>query len=272
MFKFLTRQHFFVNLLVAVLLVICIIFIFFSSLDWLTHHDENIKVPAVTGRTITDATQLLESQGFEVAVQDSVYVDTAAKSSIIRQSPEADAIVKKNRTVYLTINRSVAPLVDMPDLRGFSFQSADMYLQSIGLRLGDTSYRPDIARNSVLEQRFNNQTLLPGTKISMGSAIALVLGDGIGNALMNVPDLTGMSLTDARSYLSSLNIGIGAVVPDPDVQDQANAFVYRQNPAAVAPDGGQQNRIHPGQAIDVYLSTQQPVIDTITPQQQPTIP
>ncbi len=269
MFKFITKQNFFVNLAVAVVLTVLIIFIFFSSLDWLTHHDENIKVPSITGRNITDATQLLESQGFEVAVQDSVYVDTAAKSSVVRQSPEADAIVKKNRTIYLTINRAVAPLVDMPDLRGFSFQSAQMYLQSVGLRLGDTGYRPDIARNSVLEQRFNNQTLLPGTKISMGSAIELVLGDGIGNALMKVPDLTGMSLADARSYLSSLNIGVGAVVPDADVQDQDNAFVYRQNPAATAPDGGQQNRIHPGQAIDVYISTQQPVVDTVA-QQPPT--
>ena len=261
MFKFLTKQGFFVNLLVAIVLVVLIIFLFFNSLDWITHHDENIKVPSVTGRSINEATQLLEAQGFGVQVQDSVYMDTIAKASVIRQSPEADAIVKKNRTIYLTINRAVAPLIDMPDLRGFSFQSAEMYLKSVGLKLGDTSYRPDIARNSVLEQRFNNQSLLPNTKISMGSAISLVLGDGIGNALMNVPDLTGMTLTDARSYLSSLNLGLGGVVPDSDVQDQDNAYIYRQNPT-VSSGEGRQNKIHPGQAIDVYLSVQQPVADT----------
>jgi len=111
-----------------------------------------------------------------------------------------------------------------------------------------------------------------GTKISMGSPISLVLGDGIGNALMNVPDLTGMTLTDARSYLRSLNLDIGAVVPDADVQDRSNAYVYHQNPAIQSP-AGQQNKIHPGQAIDVYLSVQQPVADTAATQvPQPTTP
>lgn len=261
MSNFITRQHFLVNLLLAILLLAVMIFFFFSSLDWITQHDENIKVPAVTGRHIDEAVQILESQGFEVAVKDSVYIDTAAKAAVIRQTPDADAIVKKNRTIYLTINRAVAPLIDMPDLRGFSFESARMYLQSIGLKLGDTSYRPDIARNSVLEQRLNNQLLLPGTKVSMGSSINFVLGDGIGSDQMNVPNLTGMTLGDARSYLGSLNIGIGAVVADPDVSDQESAFIYRQNPPPVSDNGYMKNKIHPGQAIDVYLSTQQPAVE-----------
>lgn len=261
MFNFLKRQGFIFNLLLAIVLVVVIITLFFNSLDWMTHHNENVSVPSVTGKNISEATQLLEAQGFEVEVQDSVYLDTAAKASVIRQSPEAEAVVKKNRTIYLTINRVVAPLIDMPDLRGFSFQSAEMYLKSVGLKLGDTSYRPDIARNSVLEQRFNNQLLLPGTKVHMGSPISLVLGDGIGNALMSVPDLTGMTLNDARSYLSSLNLGVGAIVPDAGVQDQSAAYVYQQNPAPETPEG-LQNKIHPGQAIDLYLSVQQPVADT----------
>jgi beta-lactam-binding protein with PASTA domain len=270
-FKFLTKQGFFINLLLAIILFILIVVLFFNSLDWITHHNEIIKVPSVVGKNINDATQLLKSEGFDVQVQDSVYIDTVAKSSIVRQSPEADAVVKKNRTIYLTINRTVAPMVDMPDLRGFSFQSAEMYLRSVGLKLGDTSYRPDIARNSVLEQRFNNQTLLPGTKIHMGSTINLVLGDGIGNALMDVPDLAGMTLNDARSYLRSLNLSIGAIVPNADVQDQSNAYIYHQNPAPESPDG-QQNKIHPGQAIDVYLGVQQPVADTAATQEPPAPP
>ena len=268
MFKFLVRRGFIFNFLLAIVLVVIIAVLFFNSLDWITHHNEDIKVPSVVGKNIDEATRILEAQDFDVAVQDSVYIDTAAKASVIRQSPEADAVVKKNRTVYLTINREVAPLVDMPDLRGYSFQSAEMYLKSVGLKLGDTSYRPDIARNSVLEQRFKNQPLLPGAKVHMGSSINLVLGDGIGNALMNVPDLTGMTLNDARSYLRSLNLSVGAIVPDADVQDRNNAYVYHQNPATESP-AGEQNKIHPGQAIDVYLSTQQPVADTAATQTPP---
>ncbi len=211
-------------------LVIALIFAFFSSLDWMTKHGDIRKVPSVLGKNISEATRFLESQGFEVEVQDSVYIDTAARSSVIRQSPDADVEVKANRTIFLTINRAVAPLIDMPDLRGYSFLSAKLYLQSLGLKLGDTSYRPDIARNSVLEQSYDKQPVPPGTKISMGSAINLILGDGIGNATMEVPDLIGMTFEQAKSYLNSMNISLGAVVADAGVTDKEQAFVYKQSP------------------------------------------
>ena len=265
MFKFITRQSFLVNMLVAILLIVLIVFLFFNSLDWITNHGDDVKVPPVTGKNIADATKLLELQGFAVSVIDSVYIDTAAKASVIRQSPDAAAIVKKNRTIYLTVNRTVAPMVEMPDLRGFSFQSAAMYLQSLSLRLGDTTYRPDIARNSVLEQSLNGKQLAPGTKVSMGSSVSFVLGDGVGNVLMNVPNIIGMTLSDARSYLQSLNVGLGAVVPDPGISKPEEAFVYKQNPTekGADADGNERvNKIHPGQVIDVYLSLTQPVVDT----------
>jgi beta-lactam-binding protein with PASTA domain len=40
-------------------------------------------------------------------VQDSIYVDTIAKGTVLRQVPDGDATVKISRTVYLTINRQV---------------------------------------------------------------------------------------------------------------------------------------------------------------------
>lgn len=231
----------------------------------MTKHEDTKKVPSVTGQNITAATQLLEAQGFDVEVQDSVYIDSAVRSSVIKQSPQADAVVKANRTIYLTINRAVAPLVDMPDLKGFSYLSAKLYIQSLGLKLGDTSYRPDIARNSVLEQRYKKNSITPGTKVSMGSIINLVLGDGIGNAQMDVPDIVGMSFSQAKDYISTLNISIGAVIPNNDVSDQANSFIYRQNPDRfITSSSGEKikNRIRPGQVVDVWLSVQPPVTDT----------
>ncbi len=267
MFKFITRQNFLVNLVIVILLVILIVFLFFNSLDWITHHNDDVTVPSVTGQNIAGATKLLKSEGFDVQVIDSVYIDTAEKASVVRQSPDAAAVVKRNRTVYLTINRTLAPMVEMPDLRGFSFQSAEMYLQSLSLRLGDTTYRPDIARNSVLEQSLNGKAVAPGAKVSMGSSISFVLGDGVGNVLMNVPNIVGMTLSDARSYLQSLNVSLGAIVPDPGISDPENAFVYKQNPTEKGTDvdgNARKNKIHPGQVIDVYLSLAQPVIDTTT--------
>src|SRR5437868_7721908 len=114
MSKSITSRPLWVNIVAAIILSIVIVLLFFFSLSWLTHHGNSRTVPAVTGKTFSEAKSILDKQGFEIIIQDSVYVDSLPPSGVIKQVPEADAVVKVNRTVYLTINRAVAPLVEMP--------------------------------------------------------------------------------------------------------------------------------------------------------------
>src|SRR4028118_1198272 len=132
-----------------------LIFIFLGSLDWITQHNQYQKVPYILGKNVDEARRILEAKGFEVEIQDSIYIDTIPKLAVVKQSPAGDAMVKVNRTIYLTINRSQPPLVDMPNLVGFSIRNAEMYLENLGLHIGDTTFRPDIAKNAVLEQLYN---------------------------------------------------------------------------------------------------------------------
>jgi beta-lactam-binding protein with PASTA domain len=147
-----TRRPLWVNMLAALGVVLLFLLIFFATLSWLTGHGKIQRVPSITGQNILSATKTLEAAGFEVVIQDSVFIDTLAKQAVVRQIPEAESMVKNGRAIYLTINRTVAPQVEMPNLAGFSVKSAEMYLISLGLRMGEISYRPDIARNAVLEQ------------------------------------------------------------------------------------------------------------------------
>lgn len=151
MLKFITHRPFWVNLITAALLAVVVFVLFILSLNFLTHHGRSRTVPNVTGKTFSDARKILDKEGFDTVIQDSIYVDTLPPMSIIKQVPESDAVVKVNRTVYLTINRSVPPKIDMPNLVGYSFRNAEMNLVSAGLRLGDTIYKPDFAKNSVLD-------------------------------------------------------------------------------------------------------------------------
>lgn len=90
------------------------IFLFLGSLGVLTQHGKSMKIPSVTGKSMEAATKTLNDQGFDVKIQDSVYLDNAAPLMVTRQFPEADAVVKINRTVYLTVNRSVPPMLLPP--------------------------------------------------------------------------------------------------------------------------------------------------------------
>lgn len=272
MFKFITNKPLWVNILAAFGLVILLILLFFGSLEWITGFGKSEKVPSVVGQNATAAKKTLEEKGFQVALQDSVYVDSIAKLAVVKQSPEPDAIVKQGRTIYLTINRSIPPQVEMPNLVGFSIRSAEMYLQSLGLKLGYINYKPDIARNAVLEQLFNEESIKPGTKIALGSTINLVLGSGVGGTEIDVPNLIGLTLNDSKSWLSSLSLNIGSIIAVGPISDSAAAFVVKQSPEPFlesTPGQKTTNKIRSGQLLDVYISAVAPVKDsTQTPLKQ----
>ena len=260
MLKFITYRPLWLNIVIGFLLAIAIFSVFILSLNWLTHHGRSSTVPSVTGKTYDEAEKLLTKSGFDVEIQDSIYVVGLPPLSVIKQIPEGDDIVKTNRTVYLTINRAVPPVVEMPNLVGYSFRNAEMVLKNMGLRLGDTTFKPDFAKNSVLEQWYNGAIITPGTKLSMGSSISLVLGDGVGKTEFAVPMIVGMTFGQAKALLETNGLVMGVVIA-PGVSDTTNAYINKQVPERYDDDKHIQH-IRPGQTMDVFLQVEKPVVDS----------
>lgn len=262
----LDKRPLWVNILAAIGASLLVVFLFFQSLEFWTKHGEYLKVPDVKGRNYIEAVDALEKAGFDVMVQDSVYYDTLAPLVIVKQFPDPDATVKVNRTIYLTINRAIAPMIDMPNLVGMSFRNAELELRARGLKLGDTTYVPDIAKNAVKEQMVDGQPVKPGGKIAMGTRISLVLGAGIGDEAIPVPDLFGMTYPEALTLIEASGISFSVVLLDPDLKDTATGYVYWQNPERFTEDR-KLNRIRPGQMMDIRLSLIKPerVTDSLPP-------
>lgn len=262
-----TEKPLWVNILAGLGIVFILIFLFFSLLGWITNYGKVTNVPPVVGQELTAAIQVLEQAGFEVEIQDSVYVDSLPKLAVVRQTPDADAAVKSGRTVYLTVNRQVPPQVEMPSLIGYSVKSAELYLQSLQLKMGTVTYKPDIARNSVLEQLYNGLPVKEGDKVPLGAIINFVLGSGLGGSEMDVPNLIGMTLGEARSYLSTLSINMGAIVAMGAIKDSVSAFIVKQSPDYLSdmldPSGNRvPNKIRQGQVMDLYINGVAPIRDT----------
>lgn len=235
---------------------------FLQSLDWMTNHGAYLKVPAVKGKNVDSGIKLLEDQGFEVVIQDSVYLEKTPKYTITKQLPEPDATVKANRTVFLTINRATAPDIDMPKLEGLSYRYAIDKLQKSHLVLKDTVHRPDFMKGSVLEQQFNNERINAGAKIPWGSKIILIIGAGLQVQQVLVPDLVGLTFEEAKQLLKEKGISLAGVIPMSTVHDTANAFVYKQNPETRDVDNNR-SYIQPGQTMDIWLSEDQPEEDPV---------
>ncbi|MBL7746773.1 MAG: PASTA domain-containing protein [Chitinophagaceae bacterium] len=257
-----TQRPLWVNILAGIILAIGLFSLFLFSLDWITGHGKSGTVPSVKGKKYEEAVKILKKAGFDVEVQDSIYVDTAKAMTVIKQFPDADEIVKSNRTVLLIISRAIPPEMEMPNLLGYSFRNAEMVLKNMDLKIGDTTFRPDFAKNAILEQRYNGAIIAPGTKIRKGSVISLVLGDGIGEKEFAVPEITGMLFSEAKELLEEHGIIIGAIVTDANVTDTLGAFISRQNPERFD-DEKRLQRIRSGQTMDVWLQSDKPVGDSL---------
>lgn len=261
MFKFITHRPLWLNIVTGIALAIGLFCLVILSLNWFTNHSASKTVPYVLGKSYEDAEKLLTKAGFEVVIQDSVYTDTTKPLAVLKQVPDADEVVKVNRTVYLTINRAVPPMVEMPNIVGYSYRSAEMVLMNAGLKPGDTTFKPDFAKNSILEQRFNGQLIAAGTQVRMGSRIDMVLGDGVGNQQIVVPNLIGKTYEEARVLLEAYGISFASVMAT-GVTDTVNAFIYKQTPERMREDH-RYNYIRPGQTIDIWLQTERPALDSL---------
>ncbi len=245
---FLTSKTFLINVIVLIAIGITGFFLLTAWLNHFTHHGETIPVPDIRGQKIAKLNDVLATHNFHYKIVDSLYDGSRPPGVVIDQDPAPKSMVKENRTIYLTINSTQPPDVKMPDLVDVSFRQAESILESYGLVTGEVTYRSDLAKNAVLEQQYKNEKIKPGTMIPKGSVIDLVLGDGLGETESTVPDLTGLSRSEAYSLLKRASLNIGITNYDKDVKDTDDAKIYRQYPN---PQDG--SALHAGDNVDIYL-------------------
>jgi len=213
----------------AIVTVIAVVLIAFFSLGYYTRHGSGIPVPKLKGLTIDKAMDILKEQGFGYKI-DSVYVQDVAPGTIVEQDPDPGTNVKENRVIYLTMVTLQAPNVALPDLEQSNYREAIATISNYGLKVGDTTYRSDIARDRILEVRFGGQVIKPGTKIPKGSRIDLVLGDGEGASEVEIPELVNLDLDAARFAIKGAGLTVGIITYQGTITDSTNVVVVSQYP------------------------------------------
>lgn len=218
------------NLIAAILTVAILLFIAFYSLRYYTKHGQGLNVPALKGLSFEQAVQQLEQLGLRYEV-DSVYIMDTPPGTVIDQDPDPKTFVKDNRTIYLTVSMNTAPDVKFPDIEFKSLRQAQAIIESFGLKLGDTVYKPDVSRDVVLEVSFGGQPIKAGQTIAKGSKIDFVLGNGKGSEEVDIPVLTGLTRDEASFAIrNGAMLSIGTVSWEGVITDSASAVVIRQEP------------------------------------------
>lgn len=234
------------NLIMALIFVAVLLTVIFFSLRIYTRHNQTIPVPELVGMDVEVAIKTLEELNLEYEL-DSVYQVDAQPGLVIDQDPAFGKNVKRERRLYLTIITRSAPDIGFPELLEKTFVEARAILNSYGLKLGDTIYRPDIAKDVVLDSRFAGQPINAGRSIPKGSTIDLILGDGRGANEVEVPNLLGLTLDEARFALKGASLSLGQVQYSGEISDTSRAVVNQQRP------GTDISKVGIGSAIDITL-------------------
>ena len=165
--------------LLAMLIVITGLFIgLWFSLDNYTMHNIEVTVPNVKGMNLYQAKKTIEQQGLSAVVADSGYNKTFPAGTVLEQVPANDRKVKPGREIYLTINTTRTPTLQLPDIAdNSSLREAQARLKALGLKLSPSEY-VDGEKDWVYGVKYKGKNVFGGDRIPLGAELTLQIGSG----------------------------------------------------------------------------------------------
>ncbi len=243
------------HVLVAGLIAAVLITITVLSLNKYTHHGEAVVVPNLQGLYVEEAQVILEQDELYPLVIDSIYVKDKPLGTIVEQIPEPNSFVKKDRSIFLIVNKRSVNMIPFPDVYDVSVRQAQALIQSLGLNVAGVIYKPSEFKDLVIDVTHNSQHVAAGTRLPEGTSVILMVGSGLGDAVTTIPYLVGKSYQEARSIIIASLFTVGSVNYDvyPDGDEDAY-IIYKQSPSP-------RTQASQGKYIDLWLSKDRAMID-----------
>ncbi|MCB9230208.1 MAG: PASTA domain-containing protein [Bacteroidia bacterium] len=253
MWRYIKSKEFWLTLVgIVVFGVAAFFFVFLVLLPAYTRHGDSQIVPEVTKLHLDDAAGVLDDEGLEYEISDSVFMPGMSPLMVVSQDPGGLSKVKPGRKIYLTVNKKVPPKVKFPDVLFVSNYQAKLRLDSWGLGIKNIIYKPHELRNVVLGVEINGKEVKKGEEIAKGTLVDLIVGKGLGSQKMALPDLVGMTYQMAISTLHEYGFNIGSLRFKEDSPEE-HGLIIQQNPKYFPGDS-----VKMGTSIDLFISGPEP--------------
>lgn len=210
--------------------VVAFMWAFFSFGNFWSTQD--ITVPDVTGKQVEIAKEILSKEHLNVSINE-IESDEVPVGEVITQTPSGGAVVKENRTIYLTVSKgNQGSEVLMPDLRDLTLDEAKKKLSEIGLTIGSVHY----AESEKYENgKIISQSPASPRKVAKGSSVDVIIcrkADKKTDAKngQDAPTVSGMTLDTAMKTLENAGYIVGNVTNLDASKDNALAKVVKQSP------------------------------------------
>jgi len=217
-------------------------------IDIYTLHDKYIVLPDFYGVHVNDLDSVCKTLNLRYIVIDSVFNREVERGIILEQDPVSGTKVKENRRIYFSINALKNKIILFPNIKDLSLRQAIRRLENLELVVGELEYKPDLAKNVVLNQKVNGIKIKVGQELFVGSKVDLVIGSGLSDKTTTTPNLIGLSLKNAQTEIKMASLNMGAIIFDESVADSLESFVYKQSPKF-----NEKRQVKLGTSIDIYL-------------------
>ena len=185
----------------------------------LTRGTEQVTVPAVTGKPLSEAQVTLEGRGFDVAERNQP--SCQPQDTVIEQDPLAATKADKGSTVVLTVSQGVS--ITIPTVRNLSQADARKKLENADLQVTiEKQASKDVKAGHAI-----TTDPPPGTEEPCKSPVTLIVSRGPN--LVTIPSVLGESQEIARSQLENLGLIVNVDTTD---SDEPQGTVVDQNPVA----------------------------------------
>ncbi len=176
---FLRSKTFFIQLGLAVLVLIAVCFLTLRWLKSTTNHGEFVAVPDFSKMSVMEMRKAAEDAGLRYEVLDSTNFNPEyPRFSILEQNPPAGTKVKENRKIYFTVNPSGYKKVTVPKIIQVTQRNATSMLRAVGLDVQRVTYINELGKDMVYYIKFKGQEVNPGDKLPKTSKVELICGNG----------------------------------------------------------------------------------------------
>jgi len=165
--------------------------------------NKEVEVPNIVGKLTDDVKTQIENLGLKLEVKSTKKSDEQ-ENTILETDPKAGTKVKKGSTISVIVSAGEEQ-VPMPDFRNYERTDIEKTLKSKEF----TNYTITEQYNDSVESGyFIRQSPSEGTMISKKTSIEIVVSKGPETKYIDVADVTGKTLDEAKKALNGLNVKV----------------------------------------------------------------
>ncbi|HVJ04821.1 MAG TPA: PASTA domain-containing protein [Candidatus Saccharimonadales bacterium] len=220
-------------------------------------HGREVAVPDFRNMTPAEAERVAFEHGLELARSEHFYSATVPAGRIVSQQPDPGTHVRRGWRVQAA--ESLGPqLIDIPAVLGMSSRAAEINIRRRGLEVGASAELPTSASEP---QAIIAQTPSPGAQGVAAPRISLLYAAPPPETAYAMPDLTGLTLTDATTLVTQSGLKTVSITTTadpystqfatqpttPPAPQPSTLIVVGQSPAPGA-------RVTPGTSVSLQLT------------------